>query len=66
MLTGDIRPSNGTATIAGYDITTDIREVCTSVNVCIIVIILSLLSLGAASYWILSTGENKIAHKHDY
>ena len=28
MLTGDIRPSSGTALIAGHDITTDIREVC--------------------------------------
>ena len=27
MLTGDIRPSSGTATIAGHDITSDIREV---------------------------------------
>jgi len=27
MLTGDIRPSSGTALIAGYDITTDIRKV---------------------------------------
>ena len=35
MLTGDIRPSSGTSIIAGYDITTDIREVCTSVDECI-------------------------------
>ena len=28
MLTGDVRPSSGTATIAGHDITSDIREVC--------------------------------------
>ena len=27
MLTGDIRPSSGTATIAGYDIISDIRKV---------------------------------------
>ena len=27
MLTGDTRPSSGTALIAGHDITTDIREV---------------------------------------
>jgi len=27
MLTGDIRPSSGTALITGYDITTDIRKV---------------------------------------
>ena len=37
MLTGDIRPSSGTATIAGYDITTNIREVCwCSMCVCIV------------------------------
>ena len=27
MLTGDIRPTSGTATIAGYDIISDIRKV---------------------------------------
>ena len=27
MLTGDTRPSSGTATIAGYDIISDIRKV---------------------------------------
>ena len=27
VLTGDIRPSSGTATIAGYDIISDIRKV---------------------------------------
>ena len=58
MLTGDIRPSSGTSIIAGYDITTDIREVCTSVDECIVSMMLSMISLGAASYWILSTGES--------
>ena len=33
MLTGDIRPSSGTATIAGYDITTNIREVCNAMSI---------------------------------
>ena len=27
MLTGDTRPSSGTATIAGYDVISDIRKV---------------------------------------
>ena len=57
MLTGDTRPSSGTAAIAGHDITTDIREVCTSVDECVVSMMLSMISLGAASYWILSTGE---------
>ena len=31
MLTGDIRPSSGTALIAGYDIVSDIRKVHVSI-----------------------------------
>ena len=38
MLTGDIRPSSGTATIAGYDITSDIREVWHAICVYTVVI----------------------------
>ena len=59
MLTGEIRPSSGTAAIAGHDITTDIREVCIHQLMCVyvVVMLLSMISLGAASYWILSTGE---------
>lgn len=56
MLTGDIRPSSGTATIAGHDITTDIREVCVSLFFTAM-LSLMLKTLGATSYWILSTGE---------
>ena len=34
MLTGDIRPSSGTATIAGYDIISDIRQVQQHIGYC--------------------------------
>ena len=34
MLTGDIRPSSGTATIAGYDIIGDIRKVQQHIGYC--------------------------------
>ena len=34
MLTGDIRPSSGTATIAGYDIISDIRKVQQHIGYC--------------------------------
>ena len=57
MLTGDTRPSSGTATIAGHDITSDIREVCIMAYHVYNNYMLSMMSLGAASYWILSTGE---------
>ena len=39
MLTGDISPTSGTATISGYDIRTDLREVhcidCTIMYICV-------------------------------
>ena len=34
ILTGDISPSSGTATISGYDTGTDLRKVYTLVHVC--------------------------------
>ena len=64
MLTGDIRPSSGTANIAGHDITSDIREVCILVHCVSAVTIILPLILGTTSYWILSTSELFLSSIH--
>ena len=54
MLTGDTRPSSGTALITGHDITTDIRKVRLPYS---LKVFLFTLVLGSTTNWILSTGK---------
>ena len=56
MLTGDIRPSSGTAIIAGYDIVGDIRKVHITIPYTLYITYFT----GPTTHWVLSTGITTI------